>query len=465
MTGPAIDSAPARPGPRLRGSRGGSTRRAGAPDGAGHRLVGDSVTLVVAQAATAVLGLAYWAAAARGYPEAEVGRGAAVISSAIMLGTLSNLSFGAMYERFLPVAGRRAGAVILQGFAVSAVVAVVLSSALMAWGPREELFAATWELFAFPLLVVTLGAFILQDQIAVGLHAARWAALKNVAHSVAKLLAVLALVGTASATAIVGAWGVCALACCAVVAVAVRRRLAARADRADSPALPHRRDLVAYFAASYGTSSIGIVAPLVVPLLVVDRLGVEANAHFAVTWALTVAFLGLLSIVVGPYVAAASADPTRLRHLTQRIAVVLAAVGLGGGFFLAVVAPFFLRLVGQDYAVEGTPLLRLMAVALPFAVVGALYSGLARYHRRLRLTVVAQVLSALVVIGGAAALVGPFGLRGVGYAYVAAELVVCAVLVVPLARWLREALRVETPAGAGAGAGPVPDPVPAQARE
>lgn len=409
--------------------------------GASHRLVGDAVALITSQGATAVLGLAFWAAAARGYPEAEVGRAAAVITSGVMLGTLSNLSLGAMYERFLSLAGHRAGHVIARGHALSAVISVVLATALIVWGPRDALFAAPWEVLAFPLLVIALAVFILQDQVAVGLHQARWAATKNISHSVAKLVLVVVLVGTSSATSIVAAWGVSALVCSVAVSAAVRRLLQRREERDDAPRLPARRALVSYFAASYGTTSIAIIAPLVIPLLVVDQLGPEANAHFAVTWALTIAFLGLLTVVIGPFVAAASADPARLRPLTQRIAVVMLGVGLGGGAFLAVAAPVLIALVGERYAAEGTPLLRLMAIALPLAVVGTLYTALARFHRRLRLTLLTQILSALVVVGGSWLLVEPYGLRGVGYAYIAAEALVAVVLVVPLARWLAEALR------------------------
>lgn len=407
--------------------------------GRGRAFVSDSLALVVSGLATGALGLAFWAAAARGYPVAEVGRASAVITSAVVLSSVANLSLGAMFERFLPHAGRRAGALVARGHALTSVTAMALGGLFLLLGPDEHLFATGWDRAAFPVLVAALSAFALQDQVAVGLERARWVAVKNIAHSVAKLVGLVLLASTASAWAVVGAWGATAAVAAAVTAVAVRRRLRSRSAAHEAPRLPARRELFAYFGASSGISTLTLVTPLLLPLVVVARLGVEGNAYFAVTWTLVSALSMLLLVVVGPYVAAASstASPARRAALTRRFATVLAALGVGGGAFLAGVAPFGLALVGEHYREAGAPLLLLMAVSVPLSVVGWLYTGLARVHRRLGLAVLVQAVHSAVVVGGAWVLLVPLGLRGVGVAHVAAEVLTCAVLLVPLARWLR----------------------------
>ncbi|XGU19432.1 hypothetical protein ACETU7_31285 [Rhodococcus sp. 3Y1] len=64
----------------------------------------DSIAVLISGAVTAVLGLVFWAVTARMYPVDVVGRASAVINSAVVLSTLSTLSLGSMYERFLPLA-------------------------------------------------------------------------------------------------------------------------------------------------------------------------------------------------------------------------------------------------------------------------------------------------------------------------------------------------------------------------
>ena len=409
--------------------------------GRGRGLVADSLLLVAAGGITGLLGLAFWAATARSYPTAEVGRASAIISSAVVLCSLANLSLGSMFERFLPLAGRRASGLLVRAHLLTASLALLLGVAFLLLGPREQLFPSTTEAFAFPLLVAALAAFALQDQVVVGLGRARWAALKNTAHSVAKLVAVVALAVTASGAAVVAAWGVSAAGAALVVAIAVRHRLRSRTDARDAARLPARRELVAYFGASYGINTVAQVAPLAVPLVVVARLGTEENAYFALTWSLVWALAMLLYVVVGPFVTAASSTPERLALLTGRFVRVVVVLGAGCGLFLAFIAPHVLGVIGADYREAGTPLLRLMAVAMPLSVVSSLYVGLARVHRRLRLAVIVQAAAAGVVVAGSWLLSAPLGLGGVGMAYLAAEVLTAACFAVPLARWMRELRR------------------------
>ena len=181
----------------------------------------NTVSLIAANLATGVLGLVYWVAAGRLYPEREVGVAAALINSAVMLSTLSLLSIGTSYERFLPLAGTRAGPLLRKGFLVVAATAIVFGLALIAFGPRHnELFQTSWGMVIYPLLVMVLAVFTLQDRATVGLGVARWSAAKNSSHAVAKLIVLVALAWTGSAVSIVAAWGVTAAAIAAYVVVA-----------------------------------------------------------------------------------------------------------------------------------------------------------------------------------------------------------------------------------------------------
>ena len=169
----------------------------------------NTISLILSHLLTGVLGLVFWGAAARLFPAEEVGTAAAVITSAVMLSTISILSIDALYERFLPQAGTHAGPLLKQGFLLVAATALLLGAGLVVFGPSYALFDAGWAMACYPLLVMVLAVFTLQDKATVGLGVARWSAAKNSFHAVAKLvlLLVLALVWTDRAVSIVVAWG------------------------------------------------------------------------------------------------------------------------------------------------------------------------------------------------------------------------------------------------------------------
>ncbi|MFF0817426.1 lipopolysaccharide biosynthesis protein [Rhodococcus sp. NPDC003318] len=411
----------------------------------GKSLERNSLALTVSAAVTGVLGLFYWAVLGRVYPAREVGAASAVITTATMLSAFGNLSLGALYERFLPLAGKQAKNLVRNGFAVGACGGLILGAGFLLWGPTDEMFENWLQAASFPLVVAVFSAFALLDHTSVGLREAGWAATKNVAHAVVKLAAALALGYTASRLAIVWTWTVPAIAGAAVLGVAVARRLR-RPDFADTESmLPHRREMGSYLAGSYGIYVVGSLAPLMLPLIVVARLGADANAYFSISWSLVTAVLVLMTMLMGPYVAGAAAAPGDVVALTRRFFGVLAVVTLGGVVLFAGMAPVLLSFVGEDYAETGTPLLRLAAVALVPAFVGFAYNAVARVRRRLRLAITVQIANAVLILGLSLALIDDHGLTAMGWAYIAAEMLSAVILAVPLVRGVR-ALRAEEPA-------------------
>ncbi|MCB8912796.1 lipopolysaccharide biosynthesis protein [Rhodococcus rhodochrous] len=423
------------------GSPAGAATGGDVPATTGRSLERNSMALAVSALVTGVVGLAYWAIVGRLYPAVEVGAASAVITTATMLSAFGNLSIGALFERFLPLAGLRARSMARIGFLVGACSGTALGTGFLFWGPTDEMFRGTLDAALFPVVVAVLSAFALLDHTSVGLREAGWAATKNVAHSLVKLALVIVFAYTASRLAVVWTWiGPAALAV-VILGLRVRRRLLDEEYHATGSDLPPRRELGSFLAGAYGIYVVGALAPLVLPLIVIDRLGAEANAYFAITWSLVTSVMVLMTMLMGPYVAAAAADGPHTWQLTRRFLLILAAVATGGIVLFAVIGPWLLRIVGPDYAEAGTPLLRWAALALVPAVVAFAYNAVARVLRRLRLAVAVQVVNAGLIFGVSAWLIDDRGLVALGQAYVVAEAVSAVLLAIPLARALIELRR------------------------
>ena len=401
----------------------------------------NSLALMLSTVVTGGLGLLFWAAAGRLYPVAEVGSASAVITSAVMLSTLSNLSLGSMYERFLPVSGWMARSFVIRGYLTITVFALVLGSGFLLVAPVSEMFTSTAEIVSFPFFVAVLAVFALQDQTSSGLGVARWAAAKNVFHAVVKFVLLLALFATAQSTAIIAAWAIPAVLASVVVLRSILRALRTEARYKLAPDLPPRRELWSYFGSAYGITALGSLAPLLVPMIVVATLGAEANAYFALTWSIVSALYILISVLVGPFVAEVAGNPEQFSRLTKRFMTMVCIVALGGSFFLAFLAPFGLGLIGEGYRENGTIIVHLAALTIPLSVIGSLYDGLARGQRRMRLAVIVQVIATTIIITGSLALSDSLGIAAVAWAYLAAEAFGAVVLIIPLIRWIRELSR------------------------
>ena len=396
----------------------------------------NSLALAISAAVTGVLGLVYWALIGRMYPAREVGAAAAIITTATMLSAFGNLSFGALFERFVPVAGPRLPVLVRTGFVTGAVVGALLAVGFLWIGPTDSLFTGWLDRALFPVVVVSFSVFALLDHTAVGLRRGTWAAQKNISHAVIKCVLVLVCAAVATRATIVWTWVGPAVVLSAVLGVVVIRRI--RTEPAlTGQSLPPTKELGGYLAGTYLLYVVGALAPLLLPLIVVAHLGTELNAYFAIAWSLVTALVVLLTILMGPYIAAAAADSANAYRLTQRFLLIMGIVGGSGAAFLGLAGPALLSLVGPQYREFGGPLLQLAALGIVPALFGYAYSAISRLLGRLRYAVAAQCINAALMLGLGVAWVDVDGLRGLAYAFITAEVTTAVLVIVPLALAIR----------------------------
>ncbi|WP_232374701.1 alpha/beta fold hydrolase [Mycolicibacterium mengxianglii] len=427
----------------------------------------DIAAVMTSSVATGALGFLFWTVAARGYSPAEVGRASALISSASLIAILANFSLGSLYERFLPVAGSQSKRLVRNGTLFVIAAALAFGAAFVLLGPDEQLFGSLTESLLFPVAVAVLAVFAIQDQVLVGIGRATTLAAKNITQSTVKLIAIAAFIPLATGTAIVWAWVLPA----AVIAgwVLLRVIQPATGGRDGEPALPPNRDLFHFFLSSYAINAVGVVVPLLLPLIIVAQLGTETNAYFSMSWLVINTVAVLIHATGAPFIAAASAPGADIKACIGRFTLMCGGAGAAScvGLFLA--APYVLHIMGPAYAEQGTNLIRIFALSLPSLAIYTIYASLARLRRRLRLAVTVQVMIGVIVVVGIVLTTPRWGIDAVGYTYLAAELLGTLIIAVPLVRLLRHAWEPssDTLVDTGLPAAPAPaavhhEPAPAE---
>lgn len=404
------------------------------PSSAGRALLSDSSAILLASALNGILGLVFWAIAARSLPVADVGRATTMITAATTIGALSNLSMGPFFERFLGTAGAAGRRTILITHSVVALLAAGLAFGYVMIAPRE-LFTGTTDTALFVATAVIVGAFALQDSIFVGLLHGRWTAAKNVFHAVTKLLLLigLATVLTTSSVVLI-AWSLPAAVTVAILlaAVAFRWRGLAPLLTGAAATTPALRSLASEAATLYGIVLVNSILPVAIPLLVVHLLGVVDAGYFGVAWTLVAGVTLVLSVVTGPFVARAAATPEQAYSLLKTQARLLIAVAAVGCLTLAVIAPFALYALGADYAHNARWLLVLMGLTQLLSIPGYLFGGLARILRKLRYAFAVQLTVALGVVLLSLHFIDRIGITGVGVAFIIMELVMICLVIRPV---------------------------------
>ena len=135
--------------------------------------------LMLSSGFMSVLGLPFWALAARLYSARSVGLAAAAISAMSLVSGIGGLGMSDILTRYLPIAARRTRAMILTIYLGTGVATLVLAAAAAAtshlWSPPLAFLADDPGWFAlFVAASVTWTIFTLEDNVMTALHETRW---------------------------------------------------------------------------------------------------------------------------------------------------------------------------------------------------------------------------------------------------------------------------------------------------
>lgn len=387
-------------------------------------LLGSAACLLAIDVIASLAGLLFWGAAARLYRPQQVGLASALLAAITLVSSIAGLGTSTGLARYLPQAAhphRLLSSTLTLNAACALLVGIAYLAGARAWSPslafmwQNAVYAAGFVLFGLSTVLGTAAkmAFVARRQAG---HALQYACILNLGRLL--LLFPLRRLGTAG---LVGAVG---MACAAATAVSLYwylpRTLAGYRPRPwlDTAEL---RAIVPY---SLGSSLSGLLLTstrTVLPLLIVEALGQEANAY-----AYTALTIGAL--VAMPAAALATAALAEGAHDLRNAEAVLQpatalAVGLTlpAGTIAAVAAAVLLLPFGAGYAREGAGLLRWLGAVAPLTALKELHLARLRVQVRIGRLIAWSAACALLTLGLSAALMPRLGITGIGPAVLAGE--------------------------------------------
>lgn len=410
-------------------------------------LLRSAYSLMVNVALTTVLGVVFWVAAARLFDPHTVGRDAALIAAMMELSVISQLNLVNAVTRFLPILERGTARALLAAYAVSGGVAVVVGTAFVLIAPiisdQFRFLAEDWPMAALYVLAQVLWTwFALQDAALTAMRRAPWVPVENGVFALLKIAALPLLLALGALHPVFLASVLPVIVLLIPVNLFLFRTAIPEHLRTYRPSASllqrlSRRRLVRFMAQDYGASVLAHGSGAALPLLVVGLLGSSANAYFYIPYTMVVAlsmvFYGACTALV---VEGARAED-RIRALAARIARLYALLVVPGTVVMVAAAPLILLPFGGDYAREGAPVLRILAVGGLFRAATLLYVAIARLQGRGSRILAVHGVEAALMLAGAAVLAKPLGLEGVALAWTGSMAIVQLAVLPWLVRFFR----------------------------
>ena len=387
-------------------------------------LVSNARALMASSMGSSGIGIFFWVVAAHLASVESIGRALAEPSAMSLLASLATLSMGSTFIRLLPVSGDRTRQFVARSHGACTSLALVLALVYVAVGLGRRFLPTgiAWHVL-FGVVVTFWVVFALQDAALTGLRATKWVPVENLLFGFAKLALLPLFMVLIPREGIFLVWSAPVFFAVALVTRYLfgTRIPAYESVSRDRSFLPSGREIASTLAAQGAAELVTIASVMLMPLIVISRLGASANGLSYLAWTIEGSFAVLLSNVLSSFLVDAAHDPSMIRlHVDP--AVRLALLILVPGVAVAVaLAPCLFRIFGATYAVRGTTLLRLLLLALPGTAVTGFFTSLLWLERRMLMLTCRQLANRTIFLGTTLLLVGHFGLLAVGIASLVTE--------------------------------------------
>ncbi|MEA3253892.1 MAG: oligosaccharide flippase family protein [Chloroflexota bacterium] len=383
---------------------------------------------------TSLLGFVFWMVVAKFYNPADVGLASALIAATGLLASLSNLGLGFGLIKFLPNTGEKATRMINSCFTISGLVSVfaalIFLGGLDFWSPALLLIREhPIFLFAFLTFTVVFTLSPLLDQTFIAERSAKFAFIKNVAAGVIKIPIPVML------AAFFGAFGIFASAGLGVgIAAAVAALwLLPRMERGYRPFPTLQKevvnDMIHYSLGNYVAQLLWVAPSLVFPLMVVNVLSAEANAHFYIAWMIAGLVMMIPNAISISLFAEGSYNEKELLQNTKKSLVLAILVVLPAVLLVFALGSKVLLLFGETYSRNATTLLRVLVISSFPLSINYLYLSFCRVRRNVKGLIRISAVASCLALGLTYPLIVRVGILGMGIGWTITQSLVALIII------------------------------------
>lgn len=392
-----------------------------------NRLYRDAGSMATSSVANAILGMVFWALAARILPPERLGVMTAVLSVIVATGIVVATGVGDAYTALLPAAGDarrlvyRRGQRVFVGLAlVSGVGAAIATTTLLA---EVRGSVAVGVLVAVGTLVWAV--FTLQNSTLTALGRASWLPVANIATSAGKILLLPLLVSILAWHSVEVAFVASAAVGVLVLRPAILRVIDSGKDLPARNTMPTQRALREFdrlVVRTLASVALSLGVLTVTPFLVTAFAGPSEGALFALSLSIvqTLDFVGAalgVSLVVH-----ASSTPEHAASMARSILIKTAVLATVGAVLITATAPVALRLLNKEYGEMGaTAVIAVLSAGCVARTVYIVWAALQRARRQMAWLLVMNLTTCVLLLAVIPVLSDRHGALGGAFALLVAQ--------------------------------------------
>jgi len=380
----------------------------------------------------------FWIITARLFETTVVGLVTALLSVLGIFAFAAELGFGMGLIRFMPGAGDKENFLINTCFTVSSLfsslLALLFIVGLPIWGQSFiPLFDSPIFSFLFIVFSVILTVTSLLMYIFVGKRMAKFTVYCTSITCVSRIVLLLAIIFFAQSVFgnVFGLFYISFLSTFAGIVIGIYIFLPEILPSFRLfPTINYGllREIGNYSAVNYVSTFILQITPLIFPLMVINILGSEMNAYFAMSWTIVATAQVIPISLFNSFLAESVTEKKLNKENFKKVLVLMLELLIPVTILMILLSSFVLSVFGSSYSEQGTPLVRIMALStIPWGII-YLFVTVERYKKSSLRIICATLASAVLSIGMGYLLMLNWGLIGIGIGYLTGQTIVAIIV-------------------------------------
>lgn len=359
----------------------------------------NSVYLMSSTMVMSLFGFAFWIITTRLYTSSQIGFATALISVTILLSTFSLFGFNTSIIRYLPKS-EKPNSIINTSLIVVAFITIVISTIYVLGigyiAPQFNLLRKIplYGIF-FVIIMVMVSINMLTDSIFIAYRASKYNFIEYVAFGLAKVLLPLLLIA-------LGTYGIFFSYTGSVLVAMIITFYYLIKKFSYRPQLVIEKDVVKHIGGfslgNYAATFIYDFPALILPTLIVIRVGASQSAYFYIASAIAALLYGVPLAMSQSLLAEGAHNENEMGTFVKSASKLIGSILLFGVLAAIVLSKYVLSIFGKEYAMNSRALLIIMAITSFFVAINVICSTVLRIQNRIKALVVINTGYAIVTV-------------------------------------------------------------------
>jgi O-antigen/teichoic acid export membrane protein len=391
----------------------------------------NSLALMLNSAFMAFFGLLFWIVAARTMPAKDIGLATAAISAAALIVGLSKMGLDAGLVRYLPESKNKNGlysTIVMVTLVLALVLTAVFMLGINIFSPALSFLRDGWFLPVFIAYIAVTSIYFVQNMAFISIRRADLSLFQNLLLGVR--IPILLLVAGMGVFGVFSSLGIACLMTFVFGAFLLRRYGLFLSKGFDIASI---RKILKFSLGNYTAGIFAMAPTTIIPVMILNTIGAEESAYFYVAYSVA----GLLSMIpaaVSMSLFVEGSHSLPLKESTIKSLRLITLLMVPALIFIYLFGDKLLLLFSREYSVQSFEMLQLLAVSSIFSAVTSIYLSIKMIQRDVRMINYVNFALSVLIIGLGYISLLKYGLLGLGYAWLGANVMVCMVVAVMVSR-------------------------------